>query len=144
MVDMQEYFDLKMQEFAFERSKNMVTLGELISMLKTFDRERSVFIGDVELGYEVTPICLSSYRGYYSDLQIEYAASAPDVTVGELTAWLEEAIGKTYCGYKGGDFTMSKITPVWVDNCGSCRGVAVSEVVEIDGRVVIKTVSIED
>ena len=64
-----------------------------------------------------------SYRGIYRDLafEIKKFTEYPCI-MGEFNTALEKAIGSTYTGYKGGDFTMSKNTNVWVDfgvsSCG--------------------------
>ena len=52
-----------------------------------------------------------SYRGYYEQLAVE---PCPSSTVGQMLQELEEAVGKTYEGYKGGDFTMDENTRVWL------------------------------
>lgn len=43
-------------------------------------------------------------------------------TVSDFLAVLKLALGKYFVGYKGGDFTMGKTTPVWVANDGNCSG----------------------
>ena len=140
MIDIQEFFNAKSAEWALERSQEMVTLGELVGMLNNIDGKLPVYINDAEEG-ALVPTGLSSYRGYYSDIQIEYEQDTPadEVNVATFRIWLSEAIGKTYTGYKGGDFTMSKITPVWVDTYGRCRGVHVTGVEVVDGTCVIQT-----
>lgn len=61
---------------------------------------------------------IQSWRGSYDELAINwvqegdyYAKSAH-----EFLEELKECDGKTYTGYKGGDFTMSRETPLWVSN----------------------------
>ena len=44
-----------------------------------------------------------SYRGYYSELAFE---PAEDVKVSDMLRDAEGALGKTFMGYKGGDYTM--------------------------------------
>ena len=56
-----------------------------------------------------------SYRGYYEDLAFE---PAENVTVGEMLKCAKEALGQTFSGYKGGDYTMKKYTTVWLANYG--------------------------
>lgn len=146
-MDMQTVISMMSKEWELDRSKNMVTIIELVSMLSEYDENLEVLIDDVEAGY-VYPTGLSSYRGYYTDIQIEFAhAKHGDInttTVGNLISDLSEAIGKTYTGYKGGDFTMSKITPVWIDNYGRCRNIVVTHV-DLDGmQVIIRTMERHD
>lgn len=53
----------------------------------------------------------------------EYDTSLPDnPTVGALLKMLRLVQGKYIIGYKGGDFTMGKTTPVWVANYGTSSG----------------------
>jgi hypothetical protein len=52
-----------------------------------------------------------SYRGYYRDLAFEPARNVP------LSAMLSDArgaLGATYQGWKGGDFTMHRYTDCWL------------------------------
>lgn len=70
-------------------------------------------------------------------------------TVADLLAVLKLAQGKYFVGYKGGDFTMGKTTPVWVANYGSSNGFktgekgyesqAVVDIMEQPKKVVINT-----
>lgn len=61
-----------------------------------------------------------SYRGYYEDLAFE---PAQNVTVGEMLAAARSAVGSTYEGWKGGDYTMSEWSSVWIAERGtSCNG----------------------
>lgn len=58
-----------------------------------------------------------SYRGYYEDLAFEPALN---VRVGDMLADAQSALGATFQGYKGGDFTMSSHTDCWLADYGSC------------------------
>lgn len=79
-----------------------MTLGEIIDTLKKFPPETSVPIG---FGYP------HSYRGSYADLAFEPEA---DTTVGEMLAAAESALGTTFEGWKGGEFTMEDFTDCWL------------------------------
>lgn len=93
-----------------QRAESQMTLGKLIEELSALDPDRQV----TGLG------SLRSYRGYYSDLSFD-----PDIkqaeTVGELLVRCRAAMGEVFTGYKGGDFTMGKTTPLWVAEYG-CTG----------------------
>ena len=113
---------------------------------------------------------VSSYRGYYSDLAIEldsymdnpgydpsltYSWDEPRsykairmpqnhvTTVGPLLKNLSDAVGQTFEGYKGGDYRMSRLTPMWVSNYGDAAGLMVTGV-EMVGSVVVITTANED
>ena len=58
-----------------------------------------------------------SYRGDYAQLAVEPAA---DVTVGEMLAAINGALGSTYEGYKGGDYVMSEYVSVFLAQYGEC------------------------
>ena len=57
-----------------------------------------------------------SYRGDYSQLAF---APSENVTVGSMLEEAEYALGKTYQGYKGGDFVMDEYTYVFIAEYGS-------------------------
>lgn len=59
-----------------------------------------------------------SYRGYYSDLAFERAPEK--VKASDLLATCRNAMGKVYEGYKGGDYIMGELTPIWVAEYGRC------------------------
>jgi hypothetical protein len=52
-----------------------------------------------------------SYRGDYHELAFEFAE---DVTVREMLSDARSAIGATFQGWKGGDYTMDAMTYVWL------------------------------
>jgi hypothetical protein len=62
---------------------------------------------------------------------------------------LTEAIGKTYTGYKGGEYVMGKVTPVWVANYGNCdpeefnSSAGVVGVSVLDGVLLVHVTEIE-
>lgn len=58
-----------------------------------------------------------SYRGNYCDIAFE---PAENITIREMIECAKEAIGKTYEGYKGGDFKMSGSTNYHISYYGEC------------------------
>src|SRR4030043_467713 len=83
-----------------------MTLGELIQFLEARDPERAVPVGFAEP---------DSYRGYYDELAF---APAKNVTVGSMLACARDALGRTFQGYKGGDYEMGEYTEVWLAEWG--------------------------
>lgn len=82
-----------------------ITLGELLHLLESEaarDSARALTFGFT------APM---SYRGYYEQLAF---APCEDRCVGDLLASAREALGKTFTGYKGGEYTMSEKTPCWI------------------------------
>lgn len=98
-----------------ERTKYHLTLGGLIEVLEDADAELPVEFED-----GTSPGALKSYRGYYSDL----AFSDTDETViaANLLGRAREANGKTFTGYKGGDYVMNERTPLWRAEWGEWDG----------------------
>lgn len=85
-----------------------ISLGALIEWLK--DLPQDMVVRD---GFH-NP---HSYRGYYEDLAFE---PKENVTVAEMLASAESALGETFKGYKGGDFKMTASTDCWLAEYGSC------------------------
>ena len=56
-----------------------------------------------------------SWRGVYAELAFPVVE---DITIGEMIAHAESAIGTTYRGYKGGNFEMDEDTPIHIDDWG--------------------------
>ncbi len=85
-----------------------MTLGELIKALEKQNPDLVVPHGFSEP---------HSYRGYYDELAFE---PADNMTIGKMLKCAKYALGKTYTGYKGGDYTMHEWTDVWLAHYGCC------------------------
>jgi hypothetical protein len=83
-------------------------LTELIKFLEKCDPALVVPVGFTHA---------HSYRGYYEDLAFE---PAKNVTVGAMLACAKDALGKTFAGYKGGEFEMDEYTDIWLAYYGEC------------------------
>lgn len=93
-----------------------MTLSELIGALETADPGL------------VLPLGFSnphSYRVFYTDLAFEPTAN---VTVGQMLADARSALGATYQGHKGGDYTMDGWTECWLAEEGNGNGEAIGPV----------------
>lgn len=93
-----------------------MTLGELIAALEKPDPSRKVPLGFA------SP---HSYRGIYAELAFEPKA---DVTVGEMLASARSALGATYEGWKGGEYTMTGYTDCWLAEHGHGAGETIGPV----------------
>ena len=91
-----------------ERAETQMTLGKLIVALEAMP-------ADTEIAGLTEP---HSYRGYYDDLAFE--PQAEKVKAGELLAKCRATMGRVFEGYKGGDFVMGELTPIWVSEYGRC------------------------
>lgn len=74
---------------------------------------------------------LDSYRGYYSDLAFEPTEDKRKVE--ELLEVCQAAMGQVFTGYKGGDFVMGALTPLWIAGYGCCGDKLMS--INIDGTL---------
>jgi hypothetical protein len=81
-------------------------LGDLIARLEREDPERVLPIGFAEP---------HSYRGDYADLAFELRR---DIAIGDMLAAARAALGATFQGYKGGDYTMGEQTDCWIASYG--------------------------
>ena len=108
MSDLQAWMDGMKSQWQKERAATQLTLGEMIDFLKTLP-------GDAEiegLGK------LDSYRGYYSDLA--FSPTKDKRKVEELLEVCQSVMGQVFTGYKGGDYVMGALTPLWVASYGNC------------------------
>lgn len=121
------------KQYTEARSKEMFTLGDLIKELKKYNTDSPIIIKP----FDLIPTNFDSYRGYYTDLALGYEISNNAMTVGSLLKQAEEAVGKTFTGYKGGEFKMTENTPVWVSNYGECSDMAIGSIEELYCYVVI-------
>lgn len=134
-MDIQKIVNALAEQSAMERQQYHITLGELIDKLSAADKDKTVRNQE---GAYISAAC-DSYRGYYSDLAFEWGGKS---TVGELLKSAEDALGKTFEGYKGGEYTMSENTPLWVAEYGCC-GEAVLGASEADDAFVLVTKDID-
>ena len=107
-VDLQAMMDGMSARWMHERAETQMTLGKLIATLKEMAPDA-----------QVVNLCEPhSYRGYYSDFALErHEGTRP---ASELLADCLNAMGRAFEGYKGGDFVMGELTPVWIACYGCC------------------------
>lgn len=130
-MDMQALIDAIGTASAETRKNYHLSLGGLIEAVAALAEETPVQF-DIGGG----PSGPHSYRGYYSDLAFE--RTAQPVTAGRFLAGLQNCLGQSFEGYKGGDFTMQLDTPVWQASSGS-TGRAVIAASLIDGALILTT-----
>lgn len=86
-----------------------MTLKELIERL---EKEPNKFL---KLGFTNA----HSWRGSYSELAFEPCEGAK---VSDMLYEAKNALGKTFEGWKGGDFTMNEYTEVFLSTVGTSSG----------------------
>lgn len=144
-----------------EELKNMpvLTLGEIIAKTEAIldrwnenkkDQDEPEVMFDFECAY---PTGLSSWRGVYAELALNFSFIGYGIdgyekvknfkpkqpTISEFLNILKGAVGKTFTGWKGGDFVMGRGTPVWVANDGNSGNTAVVGIKNEGYQVVILT-----
>jgi len=136
-MDAQTIFDnaIVAQRAEEMKTSEQLTLGELIMSLEKCQQG-----ADISFDFEhARPTDLTSYRGNYRELAICFDFDTEFLKVSKFVDMLKEAIGKTYQGWKGGDFLMGKTTPMWAANSGSCGQTAIIEVVDDELEVMLVT-----
>lgn len=107
------------------------TLGAVIAALERAEPE-----ADVQYDFCYTrPTTVASYRGYHDHLALGWSEdSVKDKSGNFVSHWpkakdvlaeLKSALGKTFKGYKGGDFMMAANTPLWVAKWGQSGGTGI-------------------
>lgn len=136
-MDMQALLNAMSDGWRRDRSKYHVTLGRMIEAMKQANPDAVVSLDFG--GHPGGPI---SYRGYYADLAFE--PSNEPITARAFLKVCQESLGKTFEGYKGGDFLMGEDAPLWSASYGtSSDGRAIVDVVQQPDRVVLKTKVVE-
>lgn len=123
---------------------DQLTLGQIIERLTEISK-RSEKDSDVVYDFEyLFPTEINSWRGSYSELALNFCNYGDEgdprpMKLSEFLTLLNGTVGKTFTGYKGGDFTMDESTPVWVANYGNSGNTAVVDVVDQGYQVMIMT-----
>lgn len=139
-MDLQTYINnaVKASRANTLANSDQLTLGELILKLEPIvknqkDGEEATVRYDFEYLF---PTSIDSWRGSYDELALNFETQGEEMKVSEFLNMLKECIGKTFTGYKGGDYTMHKGTPIWVANYSHSGNTAVIDVVD-NGYVVL-------
>lgn len=149
-MDLQEYLEMATKASRASRMENsdQLTLGEMILKLEPIVARQGEVIEkykeEAKVEYDfgrLFPTTIDSWRGSYAELALDYTEddSKSEMKVSDFLQMLKDAVGKTFEGYKGGDFTMNKRTPVWVANYGKANNTAVIDIVDGDYFVMIVT-----
>ena len=144
-MDLQTYV---MNVIATERTKtfnesDQLSLGEIISKCEEIAKRGYTLNGEeptVCFDFEYArPVGIDSWRGIYAELALKFEFSGEEMPLSCFIDLLKDAVGKTFTGYKGGDFKMSRHTPVWVANYGNAGNTAVIGVVDNSYEVILMT-----
>lgn len=122
-------------------NSDQLTLGELILKLEPIVKnQKEGEEATVRYDFEyLFPTTIDSWRGSYDELALNFETQGEEMKVSEFLKMLKECVGKTFTGYKGGDFTMHKRTPIWVANYSHSGNTAVIDVVDNEYVVLLIT-----
>lgn len=116
-----------------------MTIGEVIESLKRAKPDLGVAFA---FGY-VVPTTVASWRGIYAEAALGYkydGLSTGRPKVKDVLKELKKAIdGRTYCGWKGGDFKYTAETPLHIDNPGEYSSTELIRVEVTDWLVTLHT-----
>ena len=129
------------KEFA---NSDQLSLGEIISKCEALTPK---FTNPPEVIFEfehMYPTDLKSWRGLYSELALGFNHDGIPPILDQFIETLKSAIGETFTGYKGGNFTMSEKTPVWVANYGDSGNTAIVDVLDDMHQVILITRRMKD
>jgi hypothetical protein len=145
-MSIQNYLDEQVKRLRQQTLSNsdQLTLGQLIQKVQTIvDKGYKCYDGtEPTVRYDFVyfhPTTIGSWRGSYSELALDYKSGSDEMPVSKFLELLKSTVGKTFTGYKGGDFEMDEHTPVWVANYSESGSTAVVDVLDFDSQVVLVT-----
>lgn len=112
-------------------------LGQMIDACTAFgpDRDSTEVVFDF---CGAAPAGIDSWRGSYAELALSYGFDR-FAHLGGFVQLLRSADGATFEGYKGGEYRMSRATPVWVANWGNSGNTGVVGVRDLSYQIIIET-----
>jgi len=113
MIDLEKAWSLASKMAKDTRSNYHLTLGQLIKRLEKMPKKQPIL---TSAGAGVQGFI--SYRGYYEDLALT-PAPGPTWTASQLLKASKKVIDTELTGYKGGEYLMTKNTPLWFAGYGS-------------------------
>lgn len=138
-MDLQEYL-AKVTTATRKRrmeESDQLTLGGLIDKLTEIAADQRCIVerykseATIEFDFaDLHPTVLESWRGSYEELALDFAYEGDAPTITAFLTMLNEAVGKTFTGWKGGDYVMDRDTPIWVSRPERGSHTAVVDVVD--------------
>lgn len=105
-----------------------LTIGELLQKAEGLPNIPVVISSGEENYYNGMGVLgAGSYRGFYNELAIHPASSISNTK--KLISDLRYSLRVTHVGYRGGEYSMSEGTFVWVDFPGEANSFAVTDLV---------------
>lgn len=114
----------------------MMTLGQLRDALALANPIAGVRYDQ----FGLTPTRINSYRGYYDRPALGWTGEIYDMQVGMLLAEVDRVLtGMMFYGWKGGEYTYTRDSPVHVDNPGYATSTALFSVRDMGYVVLLRT-----
>lgn len=109
---------------------NPLNYGEIIerlkSAIKAAERGEDEYLS---FGWgSAAPTEIESYRGYYEHVGIGYSGSYGGTKAGDFLKKMENAIGSSMTGWKGGDYRIYRECEVWVACSGNTSNTRIIDV----------------
>lgn len=116
-------------------------LGDLIDTLEALPPTYDVKFDDGTIPHK-----FHSWRGVYAELTLSRNVyGEPErMSVRRLLGLAKKADGGTFTGYKGGEYQMSRHTPVWADKYGEYQRRGLMGARVQDGTVILQTADLRD
>lgn len=99
---------------------DQMTLGQLVDELAKLREIMPVVFDDGS-----HPRTLNSYRGYYAQLALSPGRGVDPWSTANWHEFLSDAEGAVFEGYKGGNYRMTRDTPLWCAGWGDATGVMI-------------------
>ena len=113
-----------------------MTIGEVLDKLAKQNPKAEVYFDFCAF----IPTEVFSWRGIYAEAAIGYRKEGPRVLVPQLIQAINKAIdGRTYGGWKGGEYRYSRDTPLHVDASGESTDTDIVDITGNDAYVVLHT-----
>lgn len=113
---------------------DQMTLGQLIDELAKLRELMPVVFDDGSC-----PRTLNSYRGYYDQLALSPDRGVDPWSTANWHEFLSDAEGTVFEAYKGGNYRMTRDTPLWCAGWGDATGVMIVGAKKIGGAFVLVT-----
>ncbi len=149
-MDLQTYLNnaINTKRMNKMETSDQLTVGEILlkiePLLKKQKEIKEKYGHTARVFYDfcnLFPCDINSWRGSYSELALNYKSynESEPLEITDFYNMLKETIGKTFGGYKGGEYIMGKNTPVWVANYGDSGNTAVIDIVNDEYQIIIIT-----
>ena len=149
-MTIQDYIENEIKE-----KSDQLTVSEILfkiePLLKKQKEVKEKYGHEARVVYDfcrLFPTDIGSWRGSYSELALNYSDwtksngvfwGVEPMKIGDFYNMIKETIGKTFYGYKGGEYVMGKNTPVWVANYGDSGHTAVINIIDNEYEIIIIT-----